>query len=84
MFVNQAIVDVHGGAGELRIIMTIAIANLLVYVVLAAALIPRLGARGAALSTLIVEAINTVLQVGIVRYLLRSVAWARRRSRPAS
>ena len=51
--------------------MTIAFVNLIVYFAVAFYLIPRYAAVGAALSTGVTEAVNTVLQAMAVVVLLR-------------
>ena len=52
--------------------MWVALFNLVVYLTLASQLIPRFAATGAAFSTSIMEGINTICQIVIVLYLLRT------------
>ncbi|MCU0658943.1 MAG: oligosaccharide flippase family protein [Polyangiaceae bacterium] len=56
--------------GQLRLITVVALINLGVYFGLAWALVPSLGATGAALATTVMEGINTVMQLSIVAVLL--------------
>jgi O-antigen/teichoic acid export membrane protein len=72
MFVNQLSTTFVVALGRFRTIMIVALINLVVYLGLAAFLVPRFGATGAATATSVMEAINTVIQVVIVLNLLRS------------
>lgn len=78
MFLNQMSSSFIIALGKFRLIMFVALANLVVYVVLALQLIPRYRAVGAALSTATMEGVNTMMQIGIVFWLLREG----RRSKP--
>jgi O-antigen/teichoic acid export membrane protein len=60
--------------GRFRTIMNVAACNLIVYLVLAKVLIPHYGAIGAALSTSVMEAVNTVIQLWIVSRLLKQAS----------
>jgi O-antigen/teichoic acid export membrane protein len=60
--------------GRFRTIMVVAACNLVVYLVLAQALIPTHQAVGAALATSLMEAVNTVVQLWIVSRLLKHLA----------
>lgn len=71
MFLNQLSTTFIVALGKFRVIMTVAIVNLLVYLVLAPQLIPIYGAAGAATATTVMEGINTAMQLGVVFYLLK-------------
>jgi O-antigen/teichoic acid export membrane protein len=71
MFLNQLSGTYIVALGKFRVIMSVAIINLLVYLVLGTRLIPRFGASGAAMATSAMEALNTVMQLIIVFWLLR-------------
>jgi PST family polysaccharide transporter len=64
-----------------QLIMYVAVVNFVVYFSLALLLIPRYQAAGAAAATMVMEGINTTMQVGIVWALLRA---ARRRDAATS
>lgn len=83
MFLNQISAAFVVALGRFRTIMTIAIVNLVVYLVLATQLIPRYAATGAAASTTIMEGINSLMQVFVVFHLLRT-AEADRPQAPSS
>ncbi len=71
MFLNQMSSSFIIALGRFRLIMTVAIVNLFVYLALATYLIPRYRALGAALSTATMEGVNTLMQIAIVFWLLR-------------
>jgi O-antigen/teichoic acid export membrane protein len=71
MFFNMLSTTFIMALGKFRVIMTVAIVNLIVYLVLATHLIPAHGALGAALSTSTMEAVNTIMQMAVVYFLLR-------------
>jgi O-antigen/teichoic acid export membrane protein len=50
------------GTGRFRLIMTVGMCNLVVYVALASWLVPRYEAPGAALATTVMEGVNAILQ----------------------
>lgn len=62
-----------------RLIMWVALVNFIVYFALALVLIPRFRATGAAAATMIMEGINTVMQVSIMWFLLREAQKGLRR-----
>lgn len=72
MCVNQLSTTFVVALGKFRVIMIVALVNLVVYLGLAAVLVPRFAATGAATATSIMEAVNTVIQIVIVLALLRS------------
>ncbi|GAC1542241.1 MAG: hypothetical protein NVS3B10_06680 [Polyangiales bacterium] len=76
MFVNQLSTTFVVALGKFRLIMTVAMVNLVVYVALATQLIPRWQATGAATATAVMEVVNTCMQVVIVFALLRRAARA--------
>jgi O-antigen/teichoic acid export membrane protein len=69
-FINQMSTTYMVALGRFRIIMGVAITNLVVYVGLATALVPRLGASGAAWATASMEAWSLVIQLALVWNLL--------------
>jgi len=71
MFLNQISSTFIIGMGRFRTIMLIALGNLAVYFSLAAYLIPRYAASGAAASTSLMEGLNTIVQLLVVRYIIR-------------
>lgn len=74
MFLNMLSTTYIVSLGQFRAMMIVSVFNLLVYLGLATQLIPRYGALGAAISTTVMEAINTVVQLNIVyRLLARAV-----------
>jgi O-antigen/teichoic acid export membrane protein len=79
MFVNQLSTTFVVALGKFRVIMLVALTNLVVYVFLATRLIPHYKATGAALATSLMEAVNTCMQIVIVFSLLKA---AQRRHRP--
>jgi O-antigen/teichoic acid export membrane protein len=72
MLLNQLSTTFVVAMGKFRAIMTVAIVNLGVYFALAAFLIPARGATGAAMATALMESVNTLLQLAMVYWLLRS------------
>ena len=72
MCVNQLSTTFVVALGKFRVIMIVALINLVVYLGLAAVLVPRFAATGAATATSVMEAVNTVIQIVIVLALLRS------------
>jgi O-antigen/teichoic acid export membrane protein len=70
MFLNMLSTTYIVSLGQFRAMMIVSTVNLVVYLVLATQLIPRYGALGAAIATAAMEAINTVIQLNIVRRLL--------------
>jgi O-antigen/teichoic acid export membrane protein len=73
MFFNMMSTTYIMALGKFRIIMTISIVNLLVYLVLATRLIPAYGATGAAISTSVMESVNSLMQIVVVFYLIRAM-----------
>jgi O-antigen/teichoic acid export membrane protein len=71
MLLNQLSTTFVVAMGKFRAILAIAIVNFAVYFALAMYLVPRRQATGAAMATTIMEAINTVLQLFMVYWLLR-------------
>lgn len=71
MFLNQLSSAFIMAMGKFRVIMTVAIINLAVYLSLAPGLIPRYGASGAATATTVMEGLNTLMQLAVVYWLLR-------------
>lgn len=71
MFLNMLSSIYILALGRFRTIMNVAACNLIVYLILAKVLIPHYGAIGAALSTSVMEAVNTVIQLWIVSRLLK-------------
>jgi len=76
MFLNMLSTTYIVSLGRFRTIMNVAACNLVVYLVLAKVLIPRYGAVGAALSTSLMEAVNTIIQLWIVSLLLKHASTA--------
>ncbi|HEX3594093.1 MAG TPA: polysaccharide biosynthesis C-terminal domain-containing protein [Polyangiaceae bacterium] len=76
MFLNISSTAFALALGRFRGVMIIALADLAVYFGLAARLVPRHGALGAAFSTSIMESVNTVMQMSFVFYVLRDSARA--------
>lgn len=74
MFLNMLSTTYIVALGRFRTIMYVAACNLIVYLVLAQVLIPRYGAVGAALSTSIMEAVNTIIQLWVVSRLLKEAS----------
>jgi len=72
MFMNQLSSAFIMALGRFRIIMGVAVINLIVYLALAPWLIAEQGARGAALATTLMEGLNTLMQLVVVYLLLRS------------
>jgi O-antigen/teichoic acid export membrane protein len=72
MFLNQLSSTFIIGMGRFRTIMFIAIANLFVYFGLATYLVPRFAASGAAAATSLMEGLNTIVQLIVVRHLIHS------------
>jgi O-antigen/teichoic acid export membrane protein len=72
MVVNQLTSTVIMAIGRFRLIMFVALVNLVSYLVLAVKLIPTHGAVGAAIATATMEGVNTIMQVTALFYLLRS------------
>jgi O-antigen/teichoic acid export membrane protein len=72
MFLNQLSSAFIMALGKFRVIMGVAVINLIVYLALAPWLIARHGATGAALATTAMEGLNTLMQLGVVYQLLRS------------
>jgi len=72
MFMNQLSSAFIMALGKFRIIMGVALINLVVYLALAPWLIAEHGASGAALATTLMEGINTLMQLVVVWQLLRS------------
>jgi O-antigen/teichoic acid export membrane protein len=70
MFLNQLSSTFIIGMGRFRTIMFIALGNLVVYFSLATHLIPRFAAVGAAAATSIMEGMNTIVQLVVVRSLI--------------
>ena len=71
MFLNQLSSAFIMAMGKFRVIMTVALINLAVYLSLAPGLIPRYGAAGAATATTVMEGLNTLMQLAVVYWLLR-------------
>lgn len=80
MFLNQLSSSFIIALGRFRLIMVVALLNLVVYLALATQLIPRYRALGAAISTAAMEGVNTLMQIVIVFWLLADA----RRSHPPS
>jgi O-antigen/teichoic acid export membrane protein len=80
MFFNMLSATYIMALGKFRVIMTIAIVNLVVYLILASRLVPTHAAMGAAFSTSLMEAINTMMQVVVVYHLLNKLAAERDRA----
>ncbi len=74
MFLNQLSSTFIIAMGRFRLILVVAVGNFIVYLGLAVHLIPRYGATGAAIATTTMEAINTLIQVVLVFFLLRNAA----------
>ena len=74
MFLNQISSMFIIGIGGFRLIMSVALVNLVVYLVLAVQWIPRYRATGAALSTTVMEGVNCFVQLLILAFLLRKKA----------
>lgn len=72
MFLNQLSSTFIIGMGRFRTIMLIALGNLVVYFLLAAFLVPRFAATGAAAATSLMEGLNTIIQLVVVRQLIHS------------
>jgi O-antigen/teichoic acid export membrane protein len=70
MFLNQLSSTFIIGMGRFRTIMLIALCNLVVYFALAAYLVPRFAATGAAAATSLMEGLNTIIQLIVVRQLI--------------
>jgi O-antigen/teichoic acid export membrane protein len=70
MFLNMLSTTYIVSLGKFRTMMIVSVFNLVVYLVLAAQLIPRYGAVGAAIATAVMEAVNTIVQLNIVHGLL--------------
>jgi O-antigen/teichoic acid export membrane protein len=83
MFANQLSMTYMIALKRFRIVMSVAIVNLLVYVSLASALVPRYGARGAASATCSMEAFSMLVQLSVVWYLIRLEARRSKGERPA-
>jgi len=83
MFLNQLSTTYLMALGKFRVVMGVAIVNLVVYVSVATALVPRLGARGAALGTCSMEVLSMAIQLSIMWFLFRT-SEARARSGGAS
>lgn len=81
MFLNQLSTTFVLAMSRFRVLMWIAAGNLVAYLVLAAILIPRYGAIGAAVAAAGMEAINTVAQLIVVSRLLED---ARKQHRPSA
>ncbi|MET0384577.1 MAG: oligosaccharide flippase family protein [Polyangiales bacterium] len=71
MFMNQLSSGFVMALGKFRIIMTVAIINLGVYLALAPSFIAQYGASGAALAVTTMEGVNTLMQLFAVYWLLR-------------
>jgi O-antigen/teichoic acid export membrane protein len=71
MFLNQLSSAFIISLGKFRLILAIGFTNLLVYFAIATYLVPRYAAPGAAVSTAITEAGNTIMQCLAVLYLLK-------------
>jgi O-antigen/teichoic acid export membrane protein len=71
MFLNQMSSAFIMALGRFRLIMSVAIVNLLVYLAIAPGFVAQHGARGAALATTVMEGINTLMQLAIVYALLK-------------
>jgi O-antigen/teichoic acid export membrane protein len=82
MFLNQLSSAFIIGMGRFRTIMFIALGNLMVYFGLAVYLVPRFAATGAAAATSIMEGLNTLIQLAVVRRLIHDSI--RDNARPAS
>ncbi len=74
MFLNMLSTTYIVALGKFRLIMTIVLADLVVYLFLATHLIPKYGALGAAFSTSVMESANTMMQLTVVLYLLSKLA----------
>jgi O-antigen/teichoic acid export membrane protein len=73
MFFNMMSTTYIMALGKFRIMMTITILDLFLYLLLATRLIPTYGATGAAISTSFMESMNALMQIGVVFYLIRSM-----------
>jgi O-antigen/teichoic acid export membrane protein len=71
MFLNQISCTFIIGMGRFRTIMFIALGNMAIYFSLAAYLVPRYSASGAAAATSLMEGINTVVQLMAVRRIIQ-------------
>jgi len=71
MFLNMLSTAFVLALGEFRAIMAVVLANLVVYLLLASRFVPRYGALGAAISTSVMESVNTLMQLSLVFYMLR-------------
>lgn len=67
--------------GALRVVSVIAVINLFIFFALARHWVPLYGASGAALSTMVMESINWVLQTSLVVWLMRRESSEARASR---
>jgi O-antigen/teichoic acid export membrane protein len=74
MFMNQLSTTYLMALGRFRVVMGVAIVNLVVYVSVATALVPRFGARGAASATCSMEVLSMAIQLSIMWFLFRSSA----------
>ena len=72
MFLNQLSTTFVLALGRFRALMWIATGNLVAYLVLAAVMVPRYGAIGAAVAAAGMEALNTVVQLIVVSRLLEA------------
>jgi O-antigen/teichoic acid export membrane protein len=70
MFLNQISSTFIIGMGRFRTIMFIALGNMVVYFSLATYLVPRYSASGAATATSLMEGLNTIVQLIVVRYII--------------
>ena len=73
MFFNMMSTTYIMALGKFRIMMTITILDLFLYLLLATRLIPTYGATGAAISTSFMESVNALMQIGVVFYLIRAM-----------
>lgn len=71
MFVNQMSTTYMMALGKFRLVMGVAIVNLVVYVSLATVWVPRYGSRGAASATCSMEVVSMVIGLTIMWFLLR-------------
>ena len=71
MFLNMLSTAFVLALGKFRAIMTVVLADLVVYLALASHFVPKYGALGAAISTSVMESVNTLMQVSLVFYMLR-------------
>jgi O-antigen/teichoic acid export membrane protein len=74
MLLNQLSTTFVIAMGQFKAIMGVAIINFAVYFALASQWIPRYQATGAAMATMTMEGINTMLQLVMVYWLLRRAA----------